>query len=229
MAPQSRWPPVTGGRNETKRNKTKENEKQRKETPTIAVSLSPSSPALPRSRAAHPARPGPLRLGLAVAGCGARSSGSEARFPCANERVSHRLRRAGPAYGLAGRGDICGGTGAGTGGAEGCGVGQLRVRRMATAGPGRRGRRQLQEVEGWRRRTSPPLRVLGRGRYLWGRAAGAGRPGRRGRTCRPLLGPDRVVCGQGPAGRARAGVPTYLYVLSTGGDRKSTRELQSQR
>lgn len=72
---ETRWRPVTSGRNERERNETKRNEKQRKETQTIAVSRSPPSPALPRSRAARPARPGPPRLGLAVAGCGADPAG----------------------------------------------------------------------------------------------------------------------------------------------------------
>lgn len=200
--------------NETKRNETKENEKQRKKTPLIAVSRSPPSPALPRSRAAHPARPGPPRLGLAAAGCGARSGGGGgAPFPRC-EREPQRLPRAGPACEPATRGGVCGGTGGGTGGAGRCGVARLRVwlRSVrdggAAVGSGR--------AAGWRRRTSRPLRVLGRGRHLRGRAGGAGRPGRRSRTCRPVPGPDRAVCGQGPAGRARAGVPTYLHVLSTG-------------
>ncbi|XP_069653734.1 collagen alpha-1(I) chain-like [Haliaeetus albicilla] len=212
VAPRGRSPPVTGGRNETKRN-----ERKRKETKGNAEGCGVALPApAPRHRGPGlPARPGPARPGRAwlSQGCGDRSSGGGgARLPPGG-RAAHRLRRAGAGGTLARRGGrICGGTG-------GFGAGRLRVRRAATVRPGRRGRRRLREECGAAEAKLPSAPRPGRREALagpGGRAGGAGRPGRRGRTCSPLPGPGRAVCGQGPAGRAGAGVPTYLRVLSTG-------------
>lgn len=75
---------------------------------------------------------------------------------------------------------------------------------------------------GRRRRTSPPRHVLGGGRHLRGRAAvlgGAGRPGRRGRTCSRPPGPGRAgsCAGRGQRGAAGPGsLPTYTC-LALGG------------
>lgn len=169
------------------------------------MSRSSPSPALPRSRAAHPARPGPPGWARGPRGAGP-DAAAERRFPGGSECRTGRgeLRR------HIGRW-ICGGTGGGMGvkgDAEWGGhvyIARLRPVRDggAAASCGR--------VRVARRSSAPRS---GPREALAGPCCGAGRPGRH-MSGRAGAGPSRVRAGAG--GARPGGVPTYLYVLSTGG------------
>lgn len=161
------------------------------------VSVRCPCPAPPRLRAALPPRPGPVLRCPVPAGLRGpirpRRSREQGAFPgrarCAPAVAGGDLPLTGDLRDNRGEPGDTGRVG-------------LRVRRMAAVRPGRGGH----------------LPAAG---HFWNRAAGCARAvGGAGprlcRTCSPLPGPGRAVRGQGPAGRAGAGVPTYLHVLSTG-------------
>lgn len=213
--PWSCSPPVTGGRNETKRKKTKENERKHRRARGSAPH---PSPAPPRPRAARPTRAGPARLGLAVA---------ELRGPI------RQRRRSAPSHGRprctgcgeprgAADGPVAGGSAGAPGDAERVGYVCVARRRSAR---GRRGRRRLREECGTAEVNLPSAPRPGRREAHAGPGGRADRarrpvrrgrtcslrPGRRGRTCSPLPGPGpgRSSVRAGVSGARRGGGP-YL-------------------
>lgn len=164
--------------NETKRNKTKNNERKHRRSRYRAPHPAPRyrGPGLP-------ARPGPVCPDWAwrsrAAGPDPAAAGKRA-FPCANacRTGCGELGRSAdwPVAGL-----FAGAPAGGTGGAGGCRVGRLRVRRMATVRPGRRGRRRLREGCGVAEAnlpsaTRPGPREALAGTCWWGGEAGPAEP-----------------------------------------------------